>query len=257
MQTRQAAVLASLRSVQKFLTDNSARLGDGITKSGSRLRLDRVIDVLDHHRNDQASHASAALALNGSQFRIHRKLVRDHMLAISRIARVDLPTTPEFSQLRMPSAKLGVERLAAAANSMADLASKYAGVFTDAGLPADFADQLRSAAVELQEMFTTRRNTRGARAGATTGLAKTLAEARRVVHVIDAFVETAFRDDAETMNEWRSVSRPRARAKTKAEPAAETVAAPIALVAATGSAAPAAIAEVPAPVPKEVSSAAA
>ena len=134
-------------------------------------------------------------------------LLRDHMAPIARIAKVDLPQVPTIKALRLPAGRPTVERLAADAHGMAESARPYADVFIANGMPADFIDELNLAADAMVSALSDRSQSRGKRKGATTGLKTQLTEARKVVHVLDAFVKKAIPNDKAMLAEWSSVKR--------------------------------------------------
>jgi hypothetical protein len=234
MQTDQGNMLHSLQAVQAFLEENAATLA-GVAKSGARRRLADVIAQLSIHASDQTGNALAAQGATRKQKALRTTLLRDHMAPISRIARVDLPQTPELEPLRMPQGKPTAQRLAAAAYGMTQAAAPFAEVFTSAGLPVDFIAQLNAAADAMLLSLSERSQHRGRLRGATIGLKTTLATGRKIVHVLDAFVRTALRDDPALLANWnhvKRVPRPAGRSSTAAQPPAasgpETPAAPAA-----------------------------
>jgi hypothetical protein len=117
------------------------------------------------------------------------------MAPIARIARAELPPTPEMSALRMPRQAWKMERLAAAAHGMAQAAESSAAHFVAAGLPTDFIARLAGAADAMVRSVSDRKQTRGRLTGATKGLATTLSSALKLVSVIDALVTSALVDD--------------------------------------------------------------
>ena len=145
MQTKQGNRLQSLRSVQAFLDEYAGRLA-GVVRTGARQRLDDAVTELSTHASEQTGSSLASQGATQKQRTLRAALLRDHMAPISRIAKSDLPQTPEIEPLRMPRGRPTHERLAAAALGMAKAATPFTGVFVAAGLPADFITQLESAA---------------------------------------------------------------------------------------------------------------
>jgi hypothetical protein len=129
------------------------------------------------------------------------------MKAISRIARADLPRTPQVEPLSMPRGVPTIPRLAAAADGMAKAAAPFASVFTAAGLPDDFIARLNSAVDALVASNKDRMQSRGKRSGATQGLKSRLVEGRRIVNVLDALVTTTLKDDPVLLGSWNTVKR--------------------------------------------------
>jgi hypothetical protein len=145
MRTTQGTVFQSLRAIKGFLDEHADKL-TSVLASGAYKRLEDIINSLDTHAADQTGSFIEGQSLTQRQRNLRTVLRRDHMAAIARIARADLPSTPEFRPLRMPRGRITPEKLAAAASGMAQVAARYTDTFTAAGLPADFVAQLNTAA---------------------------------------------------------------------------------------------------------------
>ena len=219
MQTTQGSVLESLQAVQTFLTDNADRLA-GVVKTGARQKLDEAIAELTTHAEEQQGSHLAAQGNTQEKRNLQLVLRRDHMAPIARIARAELPPTPAVEPLRMPKGRPTVARLAALADGMANAAAPFADTFISAGLPTDFIAQLRAATTALVAAVAERNQNRGKRGGATTGLKQKLGRARRIVHVLDAFIQTALKDDQVLLSSWNIVKRVRRNTNRPATPAA-------------------------------------
>src|SRR3569833_1010306 len=206
MRTKQGAMFQSLRAVRGFLDEHADKLA-GVIQTGARKRLDDAIAALDTHKSDQEGSFIESQSLTQRQRSLRFSLLRDHMLAVARIAVADLPNTPEFRPLRMPRGRPPPEKLAAAASGMAQLAAKHADVFTAAGMPADFVAQLNTAAGAMLTALSDRTRTHGRRRGATAGLKARLSEGRKVVAILDAFVGTALKNDPALLANWNLVTR--------------------------------------------------
>ena len=129
------------------------------------------------------------------------------MAPIARIARLELPRTPELSALRTPRRHPTIARLAEAEYAMARVAQPHAEIFLKAGLPAEFAARLGAVTDEMLASVQLRDASIGKVIGATSGVQDRIAEARRLVHVIDAFVRTALKDNASLLANWNGVKR--------------------------------------------------
>lgn len=206
MQTAQGSVLESLRAVQSFLDANATKLA-GVVNTGARQKLDDAIAELSTHTAEQSGSNLAAQGATQKKTALRQVLLRDHMAPIARIAKADLPVTVELEPFRMPKGKPSVEKLAALAYGMAKAAEPFTGVFTSAGLPADFVAQLNGAADAMVMAVNDRTQSRGKRGGATTGLKKKLTAGRKIVHVLDAFVKSALQADPALLANWNLVKR--------------------------------------------------
>ena len=129
------------------------------------------------------------------------------MAPIARIAAADIPNLPELSPLRMPRGKPTAEKLASLAYGMGAAAAPFADTFTKAGLGADFVAQLSAAADAVVGVVANRTTSRGKRRGATDGLKARLTEGRQVVHILDALVKSALKDDPALLGNWNLVKR--------------------------------------------------
>jgi len=219
MQTTQGSVLESLQAVQTFLTDNADRLA-GVVKTGARQKLDEAIAELTTHAEEQQGSHLAAQGNTQEKRNLQLVLRRDHMAPIARIARAELPPTPAVEPLKMPKGRPTVARLAALADGMANAAAPFADTFISAGLPTDFIAQLRAATTAMVAAVAERNQNRGKRGGATTGLKQKLGRARRIVHVLDAFIQTALKDDQVLLSSWNIVKRVRRNTNRPATPGA-------------------------------------
>jgi hypothetical protein len=245
MQTTQGSVLESLRAVQTFLNDNGDKLA-GVVKTGARQQLDDAIVELTTHATEQQGNHLAAQGNTKKKRTLQLVLRRDHMAPIARIARAELPPTPEVEPLKMPRGRPTAERLVALADGMASAATPFADTFISAGLPTDFIARLNAATSAMVSAVDDRNQNRVKRGGATTGLKRKLGRARRIVHVLDAFVQTALKDDPELLKSWtmvKRVRRPSNRPATQAIPPATPPVQP------TASAASAAVTPAASPTP--------
>lgn len=206
MQTAQGNMLQSLRTVQAFLEDNADKLA-GVVKTGARQKLQDAIAELSGHASDQTGSNLAAQGATQKQRALRQALVRDHMAPISRIAKADLPFTPEIEPLRLPKGRPTTEKLAAAAYGMSKAAAPFSQVFVAAGLPVDFIARLEGAADAMLLSISERSQSRGKRRGATTGLKAKLTAGRNIVHILDAFVKSALKDDPALLSNWNLVKR--------------------------------------------------
>jgi hypothetical protein len=199
-------MLESLRSVESFLDDNADKLAT-VVNTGTRQRLTAAIADLSTHVSDQTGSNLAAQGATQKKVALRQALLRDHMAPIARIATADIPNLPELSPLRMPRGKPTAEKLAGYAYGMGVAAAPYTDTFTKAGLPADFITQLNVAADAVVAIVANRTSSRGKRRGATDGLKAKLSEGRKVVHILDALVKSALKDDPALLGNWNLVKR--------------------------------------------------
>jgi hypothetical protein len=199
-------MLESLRAVQTFLNAHADKL-DGVVKTGARQRLSDAIAALSGHATGQTGSHLAAQGATQKKRQLRGALIRDHMAPIARVARADLPSTVELRPFKMPRGRPTAEKLVALATGMGAAAQPFSDVFTSAGLPVDFITQLSEAADALVGTIASRANSRGSRTQATQGLKTSLSEGRRIVHILDAFVQTALVNDPALLANWNLVKR--------------------------------------------------
>jgi hypothetical protein len=205
--------------VETFLDAHADRLAD-VVKTGARQKLSDAITALDTHASDQSGGLLAAQGATQKKDSLRQALLRDHMAKIARIAAADLPSTPELEPLRMPKGKPTAEKLAALAAGMANTAEPYSSVFIAAGLPTDFIAQLKAATDAMTGTIAERTSSRGRRSGATVGLKQKLSDGRKIVHILDAFVKSALKDDPALLRNWDLVKRvPRPTGRSAPSPA--------------------------------------
>lgn len=231
MKSTQSIVFQSLRAASVFIDTNAEQLA-GVVDSGARKRLAEAIASLSAHAVDQNGNQLKAQGLTERQ-RALRAELHDQMAAIARVARADLPNTPEFGALRMPRGRQTPDRLKAAAGGMAQVAAAHTAVFTAAGLPNDFIAQLTNSAQAVLTAVDERKVTRGKRRGATAGVAQQVAEGKRVLAILDALVKRALRGNAPMLANWRSVIRVPAAGVTVTPVAGTPAATTAATIAAT------------------------
>lgn len=206
MEKTQGNCLQSLLNVQAFLADHAERLPD-VVRAGTRRKLDALVAEVGRMAVEQER---SRIVERGLTKRIHvlrRELLRDHMTPIARIASAELIETPAVEPLRLPRVRITSQRLAAAARGMAEAATRHAGVFVNAGLSPDFVRELEAAAEALLGALNDRAQRRGGRRGATDGLRAGLSAGRRLVHVLDALVQRALREDETLLAHWNNVKR--------------------------------------------------
>lgn len=220
MQTKQGVVLESLRAVNEFLNETADQLGD-VVRTGVRRKLAEVLAALDTHATDQAAGSFVVQGATHQKYVLARRLRRRHMTPIARIARVELPRTPELAPLKMPKGRPTPERLIAHAEGMAQAAAPFAETFIAAGLPPDFVARLGAATSELRACVADRTLNRGKQSGATVGLKQQLSNARKLVHVLDAFVQAALEDNESLLAGWNAVKHVRKIASQPKTPVAE------------------------------------
>ena len=206
MQTAQGNLLESLRNVKTFLDIHAEQLGS-VIKTGTRTSLLAAIADLEGFGNQQAAGDGASKGATKLRAALRVALIHDRMAVVSRIGRAKLPNTPELATLKMPRGNPSDTKLAQAAYEMANTADAHAPVFVEAGLDADFAAQLKKAADAMIGARQQRSMSRVSSATATQGLKAKLTAGRKIVHVLDALVKTALRQEPALLAGWTQAKR--------------------------------------------------
>ena len=225
---------AGLR-VQEFFVANAAALGP-VTQSTSKADLDAGVLALQGHASDQDTSIIAALGETSSQRKQRLELRKTYMLPISKIAAAKLVDVPQFSDLRMPPYSIIGNRFIAAASAMANAASTYEKVFTDAGLPSTVIDDFRGGIARLTQSVSVRSGHQRSRKTASQGLDVAAAKVHEAIRVLDGAVRHQLVNDPALLTVWVSTKRipkKRTSSKTSQAPAQTTAPTPSTPVAAT------------------------
>lgn len=241
MRIEQGNRFTALRGVDGFVDVNEAKL-PATAASGARANFKARLATLATTAGVQDGSTKLATGFTSKQNALREVLIDDHMQPIARIAKADLPHTPELTPLKMPRGNRSNEQLIKAAEGMAQVADGHADVFVEAGLPKDFTDRLRKAAAELSATIDRRTAARGSRGSATQSLEKQLVAARRQVEVLDSFVRLDLKAEPALLAEWNIVKKPPTKAvrpnMPATSPAPATAPAPASVAAPAPAAAP-------------------
>lgn len=200
----------SLRQVQQFLTVHAGAVPSAAA-STARRQLDTAVADLD-----QAAIAQGAITREwrGEVQRratLERTLVRKYLTPLAKFARASLKGAPDYAALTPSSTDLERERLVKTAQAMAAAADAHVADLRQAHFPADFLDQLRSAAAAVQASLDAGAAGRVRRTGVTKQIRVTIASGRRAVATLDALVTHTIVGNAALEREWRSAKRVRRR----------------------------------------------
>lgn len=202
MKYRQGRVLEALRSVQVFLDTHGEAL-DAINASGARKHVDEIVAELQAQAVQQDGGRRKVLGETAKQREL-RLAVRQAMRPLAEVAGASLREAPEFAEFRMPAARVRGMAMVAAAHAMANAAMGYTEVFIEAGLPAGFIEQLRTASERLAASYDQRRASHTVSVGATQGLVNAERRGRRALRILDTLVVPALGTDDGLLRAWRS-----------------------------------------------------
>jgi hypothetical protein len=223
MQTKQFHVGQSLRQVQQFLAVHAVAVPAAVA-SGAKQRLDAAVAELDRAAIEQGGLTRARRGEVQRRLELERTLIRKYVTPLAKFARASLRGAPAFASLTPSARALRRERLVQTALVMATAADEHADALRAGEFPADFVEQLRSAATAVQRSFDAGVSGRVRRTGVTNELSTALANGRRAVAALDALVGHTIVGDEALEAEWRSAKRVRRRANTADDSAAEETA---------------------------------
>ena len=194
------------RRVQEYLAANP--LADAPVSLGRQLEdLNAVVEQLTAAAADQEAGARLTKAETQRQRELREQLWSGHMLVISRIAREVLGLQGMDKALKLPKKLCAHETVLAAADAMAEAASKQPELFVQHGLPLDFVARLRAASEALRSSLGTRFGTRRRRVTATAGLGVQIRRGKRAVRMLNALLAPQLASDPERLAAWDSVRR--------------------------------------------------
>ncbi|MEO7087107.1 MAG: hypothetical protein ABI442_12845 [Gemmatimonadaceae bacterium] len=124
------------------------------------------------------------------------------MAPVAEFAKLNLRNVPEFAALTLPPSNATAQRAVAAAYAMADAATEHAQTLIDSGLPATFADDLRTAAAAVNDSLAGRSKHLGRRAGATAGIGDEEKRGRALLKVLNALIMARIGNSAQLIAEW-------------------------------------------------------
>jgi hypothetical protein len=207
MRKQDMQFLAALRTAQQFLDAKAAALGP-INTTGARAGFDASIDTITTLAELQERHRILVTGQRTDEQRLAKQFRRKNLRPIVEVARQKLPDEVDLlSHLKAPRHSTNSTALAARGNAMADAVAPFTQTFLDAGLPADFAEQLKAAAGELAKAVSNKGTLRAGRRGATDGIGKAVSQARKAVRVVDALVKAHLKAEEPLVTEWRDAVR--------------------------------------------------
>ena len=223
MMSRQGNTTQSLAATESFLDEYASSFPD-IANSDVRKRLRSAVAELRGHATDQDRTTTSVQSGTKQRKTLRNELIREHMAPISRIARANLPRTEEFSALKTPRGNPNTPQLTAAARAMTQTVAANVDVFVANGLPGDFVERLQKATDGLEKSVSWRKRSQDKTAGSRAGVRAAITSARTSVHIIDALMRVALKDQPVLLADWKSAKRVQRRSSST-KVVAETVAA--------------------------------
>lgn len=207
MNAVQRRALRSFRRVQEFLAAHP--MADPPASYGRQaVELTEVLAQLAEESQEQVSGIRTTQGDARREKALRDRLWLQHMKPISRIAREAIGMAGMDRDLRLPPRSAVSETMIASARAMAEAASDRREVFVEHGLPADFAEQARDAATQLENALTARALSERRRKTATAATRELVKRGRRAVRLIDAILSPRLARDARLLAVWNAVKRP-------------------------------------------------
>ena len=202
MLSDQGRTLDTLRRSDTFLVTNAAILG-GITQSTAYQALDTAITQITAQAANQVAGKETSVGQTAQQVALRQTLRVNYMTPIATIAKEQAASVPVLTALRMPPSNATVAQLVARATAMAEAVTANISIFTGAGLPADIATQLQTAADAVSASVDTRAENRGRRTQATAGLANATKAGMSALRIISSIVIPML-TGSPLLAEWKS-----------------------------------------------------
>ena len=206
MRRREGNAIAAMQNVNTFLDENATHIGDAINEHTRQMMADSLTHLSTLATTQDSHTRSAAGSLNRQRVK-RLQLVRDHMRPVASIAMLALSEVPDLAAFKLPRRRPTLQQLAALADGMADAAAPYVNVFIDAGRDADFIARCKACATDMRSAFAERAMHRQKVKEATTDLCTTLSRGRKLIHVIDAVLQSEFAEEPGLLDAWNMAKR--------------------------------------------------
>lgn len=192
------------RRVDDFLTANPVE--------GTQVKLQELQQVTHGMAmNGEEMDASTRVLRGevGRQRSLRNALWNRHMIPTARIARKTLGAAGLDQKFTLPPKRADNQALLAAARGMLQATEAHAAVFVQqAGLPAEFTQQFRSAIDDLAGVLNVRVEAQRRRKGSLEALQKLVKTGNAIIEVLDAIVSPRLDSKPDLLATWKSVKRP-------------------------------------------------
>ena len=196
----------AFRREQQYLDAHPDVFGE-INSSDPRKQLDAALSKLETAKDLQSARGRDAKGEKHRQQVLERDLRDHHMNPVAQFALGKLAGTPNIKALTPTASKFKGARLADSARAMAVAAVPHAALYTAAGFPADFTQQLTAAANAVQASIDVRRRKIADRKNAGSTIEEALQEARSSALMLSGLVGRTVRRGTPLHDEWSSVKR--------------------------------------------------
>jgi hypothetical protein len=207
MDAYQERVFESFRREEGWLTVNPQYVQSNPSLGHHLETLNGIVSRISDHAVAQITQFAQTTLISKDEIEKRREVLSHQMLPIAKIGRALRGTVPGIGVLVMPKGNASSAELVTAAAVMGQKAEIYKDVLVENGLPADFIEQLATAATALKTSIDGRGLARASRVAATRGLQSEMALGRRVVAIIDAIVTRQLRSEPAKLAEWEQLKR--------------------------------------------------
>ena len=201
------STLSALQRVQEFLqqhpTLNAPDLGEQVRE------LDDVVRQLLAESVDQAKGLRFASVHVKSAASLRSTLYLDHMKPLAQVAREIFDVSGLDRAFRLTRPPSSDQALLAAAGAMVVAAEQQKEMFLKRGLPADFIEQLASAADAVAGVRSARVEARRQHIAATAAVKALLRQGRKAVRLLNAILAPKLAKDPVLAAAWNSARRVR------------------------------------------------
>jgi hypothetical protein len=225
MRTKQLHVGRTLRQAQQFLDAHADVVGPA-NESEARQSLNTAVSRLDASAVEQGTHTREAHGEVQLRRQLERRLVKQYMTPLSKLARAKLKASAKIAALTPSGNDLRSERLAGSARSMIEAARPYAAVLAAAKFPADFLGRFSEALDTITASTRARADKHISRVGATKEVRDALQDGRTALAELDALVSHLILGNGRLEQEWRTATRVTKSTGTRSKTAPATPEAP-------------------------------
>jgi hypothetical protein len=218
MRTKQLHVGRTLRQAQQFLDGHADVVGPA-NESEARQVLNSAVSRLDASAVEQGTRTREAHGEVTLRKQLERRLVKQFMTPLSKLARAKLQASANISSLTPSGNALRSERLAGSARSMIEAAKPYAATLAAAKFPADFLDRFTGAVDTITTSTRARADGHIRRVGATKAVRDALHDGRTALAELDAVVSHLILGNGRLEQEWRTATRITKSTGTRSKPA--------------------------------------
>ena len=167
-----------------------------------------ALDAIEAAAADQETAVRTRRGATADARILRRALFHGHFAPIARVSLSAIPDVVKMEEaLRMPQSRINRERTLAVAEAMAMAGEQYKAVLVAKGLPADFVEQLRTAADAYKAAIDAQGQAVGSRRGATERLRQAKSAGRRTRNAITALLKRELAADPAALAEFKQLTR--------------------------------------------------